>query len=120
MRTRLVRVVDEVVTAHRHELEAALTAEINRASKAVHDVEFRSRRDLWAAGEREAVASSERFARAAMSTASTFDHPIATLEHALSLAPVEGMALRVTVTIGCLLNICSQDSTEVSSGTSAR
>ena len=127
VRTRLVRVVDEVVTAHRHELEAAvtahrheleaaltahhreleaaLTAEINRAIKAVHDVEFRSRRDLWAAGEREAAASSERFAREAMSTASTFDHPIATLEHALSLAPVEGMALEFGVATGRTLNV---------------
>ncbi len=127
VRTRLVRVVDEVVTAHRRELEvavaarhheletalaahhrelaAALTAEINRAIQAVHDVEFRSRRDLWAAAEREAAASSERFAREAMSTASTFDHPIATLEHALSLAPADGMALEFGVATGRTLNV---------------
>ncbi len=102
-----MRVVDEVVTAHRREWEAALTAyqaaltvEIDRAIRAVHDVEFRSRRDLWAAGEREAAASSERFVRRAMPTASTFDHPIATLEHALSLAPTEGMALEFGVYSG--------------------
>jgi hypothetical protein len=63
IRARLVRVVDEVVTAHRHELEAsitahrrawetmlaahrdemriALTAEIERVLKAVQDVRFR-------------------------------------------------------------------------------
>jgi len=111
-----VRVVDEVVTAHRreletaltahhHELKAALTAEVDRAIKAVHDVEFRSRRDLWAAGERDAAASSERFAREAMWQASTFDHPIATLEHALSLAPAEGMALEFGVYTGRTLNV---------------
>ncbi|MGH3981567.1 MAG: class I SAM-dependent methyltransferase [Pseudonocardiaceae bacterium] len=111
VRARLVRVVDEVATAHHHELaaaltahhrelEAALTAEINRAIKAVHEVEFRSRRDLCAAGEREAAASSERFARAVMPTACTFDHPIATLEHALSLAPGVGMALEFGVATG--------------------
>jgi hypothetical protein len=84
---------EAALTAHRHELEGTLTAEINRAIKAVHEVEFRSRRDLVAAGEREAAASSERFAQEAMPTACTFDHPIATLEHALSLATAEGMAL---------------------------
>jgi methyltransferase family protein len=105
VRARLVRVVDEVVTAHRQELEAALSAEINRAIKAIHDVEFRSRRDLWAAAEREAAASSERFAREAMSIASTFDHPIATLEHALSLAPTDGMALEFGVATGRTLNV---------------
>ncbi len=126
-RARLVRVVKEVVTAHHHELEAALTAshteleaaltahhreledrltaEINRAIKAVHDVEFRSRRDLLAAAEREAAASSERFAREKMPTASTFDHPIATLEHALSLAPAEGMALEFGVYHGRTLTV---------------
>ncbi|MGH3927266.1 MAG: class I SAM-dependent methyltransferase, partial [Pseudonocardiaceae bacterium] len=69
-----MRVVDEVVathhreyeatlTAHHREYEATLTAGIDRVMRAVHDVEFRSRRDLWAAGEREAAASSERFVR---------------------------------------------------------
>jgi Macrocin-O-methyltransferase (TylF) len=127
VRSRLVRVVDEVVTAHRHELEAALithqqgletaltahrheleaalTAETDRTIKALHDVEFRSRRDLWAAAEREAAASSERFARKAMPTAFTFDHPIATLEHALSLAPADGMALEFGVATGRTLNV---------------
>lgn len=116
VRARLLRVVDEVVTDHHNELKAALTThhqelraalttEINRAISAVHEVEFRSRRDLLAAGEREAAASSERFAREAMSTASVFDHPIATLEHALSLAPGKGMALEFGVYTGRTLNV---------------
>ncbi|MBA2472375.1 MAG: class I SAM-dependent methyltransferase [Pseudonocardiales bacterium] len=130
MRARLVRVVDEVVAAHHHELEAALTAyqhamraaltehhrelegaltaEINRAIKALHEVEFRSRRDLWAAGEREAAVSSERFARNMMPTARAFDHSIATLEYALSLAPADGMALEFGVYQGRTLKVIAE------------
>jgi predicted O-methyltransferase YrrM len=116
VRDRLVRVVDEVVTAHRreceaaltahhHEYEAALTAGIDRVIRAVQEVEFRSRRDLGAAGEREAAASSERFARDVMPTARAFDDSIATLEHALSLAPPEGMALEFGVYLGRTLTV---------------
>jgi hypothetical protein len=138
IRTRLVRVVDEVVTAHRRELEATLTrhrheletsitahrrawdtalaahrdemrstlaGEIDRVIKAMHDMEFRSRRDLWAAGEREAAESSAHFSREMMPTASVFDDPIATLEHALSLAPADGMALEFGVYEGRTLRV---------------
>ncbi|MGQ0775912.1 MAG: class I SAM-dependent methyltransferase [Pseudonocardiales bacterium] len=125
-----MRVVDEVVTAHhresaaalaayhreseaalaalttrQRELEAAVTAGIERTIRAVHDVEFRSRRDLWAAAEREAAASSERFAREVMPTGRTFDDPIATLEYALSLAPPDGMALEFGVYNGRTLKV---------------
>ena len=127
LRARLVRVVDEVVTAHRrelevaltnyrreleaaltahrHELQATLTREIDRAISAVHNVEFRSRRDVLAAAERAAAASSERFVREAMPTAPTFEDPIATLEHALSLAPADGMALEFGVATGRTLRV---------------
>lgn len=127
IRARLVRVVDEVVTTHRRELEASLTAhrqawesalaarhdeiitaltrESDRVIKAMHDVEFRSRRDLWAAGEREAAESSARFAREVMPTAAVFDEPIATLQHALSLAPTDGMALEFGVYEGRTLRV---------------
>jgi hypothetical protein len=36
-----------MLTAHRHEAQAALTTEIDRVIKTVRDVDFRSRRDLW-------------------------------------------------------------------------
>ena len=126
-RARIVRVVDEVVIAHRHALEAALTAhcreleaalathrreceaaitaEVHRAIKAVQEMELRSRRDLLAAGERAAAESSERFARDAMPTAPSFQDPIATLKHALSLAPIEGMALEFGVATGRTLTV---------------
>ena len=93
------------MTAHRDEVQAALTAEVERVIKTVHEVEFRSRRDLWAAGERDAAMSSERFAREAMPAASVFDDPIATLGHALSLAPAGGMALEFGVYEGRTLRV---------------
>jgi hypothetical protein len=105
MRDRLVRVVDEVVGARHREYEVALTAGIERVINAVHEVEFRSRRDLWAAGEREAAVSSERFAREVMPTARAFDYSIATLEHALSLAPPDGLALEFGVYQGRTLKV---------------
>jgi predicted O-methyltransferase YrrM len=86
-------------------MRSMLTGEIERVINAVHDVEFRSRRDLWAAGEREAAESSARFAREVMPTASVFDDPIATLEHALSLAPTGGMALEFGVYEGRTLSV---------------
>lgn len=120
MRDRLMRAVDEVVaahhqeyetalnaalTAHRREYEAALTAGIERAIRAVHEVEFRSRRDLWAAGEREAATSSERFVQEVMPTARAFDDPLATLDYALSLASLDGMALEFGVYSGRTLKV---------------
>ncbi|MGH3911845.1 MAG: class I SAM-dependent methyltransferase [Pseudonocardiaceae bacterium] len=114
-----MRAVDEVVaahhreyeaalTVHRREYEAALTAGLERVIRAVHDVEFRSRRDLWAAAEREAAASSERFVRDVMPTAPTFNDPIATLEHGLSLAPPDGMALEFGVYSGRTLKVIAE------------
>ena len=138
VRIRLVRVVDEVMTAHRRALEAALTkhyreveaaltrhrqevqaaltthrdemraaliAEVDRAVQAVREAEFRSRRDLLAAGERTAATSSAYFAQEAMPTVPTFEHPIATLEYALSLAPADGMALEFGVATGGTLTV---------------
>lgn len=99
------RELEATLTAHRDEIQAAFTAEVERAIRAVHDVEFRSRRDVAAAGERAAAESSERFVREVMPTAPTFDHPIATLEHALSLAPAEGMALEFGVATGRTLTV---------------
>ena len=123
LRAKLVRVVDEVVGAyqrdyeaslaaslakHQREYQAALSTEIERVIRTVTDVEFRSRRDLLAAAEREAAASSERFARAVMPRASIFSHPIATLEHALSLAPAGGMALEFGVYSGRTLRVIAE------------
>lgn len=97
LRVRFVRVVEEVVVR-----------EVDRAIRAVHDVEFRARRDLHAAGERDAVVTSERFARQAMPTATTFTGWRPTLEHALALAPTEGMALEFGVFTGETLRVIAE------------
>jgi hypothetical protein len=60
MRERLLQVVDDVAAAHRREHETGLTAGIECVLKAVEQVEFRSRRDVWAGDDREAAASSAR------------------------------------------------------------
>lgn len=99
------RELEATLATHRREVAAALAAEVDRAIQAVRDAEFRSRRDLLAAGERAAAASSARFAREAMPTTPTFEHPIATLEHALSLAPPDGMALEFGVATGRTLTV---------------
>jgi len=99
---------DQAERHHREQLDA-LHREADRMIGAlhqtIHDFEIRSRRDLFAAGERDAVASSARFAREAMTGARTFPHPDATLEHALSLVPPDGLALEFGVYSGRTLKI---------------
>ena len=118
LRDRILRVVEEVAQRqdqvaelrHREQLKT-IRAEADRVIAAVrgaiHDVEVRARRDVFAAGEREAVASSARFALEAMPFAATFPHPYATLEHALTLAPAQGLALEFGVYSGQTLKMIS-------------
>lgn len=127
LRDRLIRAVEEVADRHhraaaklaeRHHREqlAALRREADRVvdqvvttlRTAVHESEVRGRRDLFAAAEREAVATSARFAREVMPTVPTFPYPQATLEHALSLAPAEGMALEFGVFSGQTLKVIAE------------
>lgn len=103
IRDRLVRVTEEVVAAHHAEYRKTLISEIDRAIRAVHDVEFRARRDIHAAGDREAVTSSSHFVHDAMVKARMFTHPTEILEYALSLAPPDGMALEFGVFSGTTL-----------------
>jgi hypothetical protein len=118
LRDRLLRVVEEVsqrqdhVAEQRHrEQLGAIRAEADRVVAAVrgaiHEMEVRARRDVFAAGEREAVASSARFALEAMPFAMRFPHPHATLEHALTVAPAHGLALEFGVYSGQTLKTIS-------------
>jgi hypothetical protein len=103
LRASFVRVADEAADRHfercerlvdrlREDLEHTMRAETDRLIRAVQEVEFRARRDIHAAGERTAVASTEEFVRKHLPTVRTFPSPAETLEYALSLAPEEGMA----------------------------
>jgi len=107
---RLVRTVeqgvDAVLTRRLREVEdrfRSLHDEVAALRTALHDREIRERRDILAAGERDAVRSSARFVRDAMPGARTFPRPAATLEHALRLAPTGGLALEFGVFSGTTL-----------------
>jgi predicted O-methyltransferase YrrM len=73
--------------------------------RVVGDTEFRARRDLLAAGERDAALQSAKWAEEVMPTARVFHHPQDTLEHALAIAPQGGMALEFGVLRGRSLRI---------------
>ncbi|PVZ09536.1 class I SAM-dependent methyltransferase [Actinomycetospora cinnamomea] len=87
---------------------AAARAEVAGLRDELHAREVRERRDMLAAGERDAVASSARFVRDAMPGARTFPHPGATLTHALGLAPRGGMALEFGVYTGTTLRAIAE------------
>lgn len=117
MRDKALRAVDEVVDRHHAQqreemdrrfegLRTQLTAELREeVRRALLDAEMRARRDLAAAAEREAVASTARFLAEAMPTAPHFPHPHATLEHALALPLPDGLALEFGVYTGTTLKI---------------
>jgi Methyltransferase domain len=113
LRGRLERVVDEVVARHRSaqtdEVVARFRSEVERVVDEIRAVEVRDRHDTFAAAEREAVASTARFVQREMTGARHFDHPHATLEHALTLAPSGGMALEFGVYTGTTLKIIAAE-----------
>ncbi|MDI2029629.1 class I SAM-dependent methyltransferase [Saccharopolyspora sp. TS4A08] len=104
----LSRVLNPVRVAAREKLQRAVSEavagvvrpEVDRAVNATRDFEMRSRRDLFAAGERDAAVSTARLVHQEMASARMLPDPIATLNHALSLAPAEGMALEFGVYSG--------------------
>lgn len=117
------RLVDDVLARHTAAQTAALRTEIaalrdtfgerlrhevDRAIAEVHAAEVRDRRDMIAAGEREAVLSSARFARESMPEAAMLGHPRETLAHALGIAPSGGMALEFGVYTGGTLRGISE------------
>jgi len=96
-----------------HRIGRAFTYDVAQRVEALeHEVrlaEFRARRDLFAAGEREAVRESSELARAIMPGATWFPNPDATLTHALSIAPRGGMALEFGVWSGRTLAMIAAD-----------
>lgn len=74
-----------------------MRSEADRVLAELHAVEVRDRRDLIAAGERDAVTRSAGFARDHLADAVALPNPTATLEHALALAPCGGLALEFGV-----------------------
>jgi predicted O-methyltransferase YrrM len=113
MRAALVRAIDESVARHREEqteelvqrLRSEFRGEAERVIEELRAAESRDRRDTFAAAERAAVASTARFVQREMCGSRACDHPRATLEHALSLAPSGGMALEFGVFTGSTLKL---------------
>ncbi|WP_433267215.1 class I SAM-dependent methyltransferase [Actinosynnema sp. CS-041913] len=119
LRGKVIRAIEEVVApyhrAHAEQLdrlhdEVAELREVVRhhSEQAAEDLrrfEIRARRDLVFAGERDAATDSARFVRDEMTSAPHFEHPHATLEHALSLVERDGMALEFGVYAGTTLKI---------------
>ncbi|MGY1746385.1 class I SAM-dependent methyltransferase [Blastococcus sp. SYSU D00695] len=103
---RLARPVARAVVSR---LEARMAdvvrAEADRVIGEVLGAEFRARRDVLAAGERAAAASSCEFQLREMPTARVFHDALTTLRHGLEVAPDEGMALEFGVFQGRSLRV---------------
>lgn len=89
-----------VVPAVERLVARAVRGEIDRVLREMGDVERRSRRDIIAAGERAAAASSARFAEEVMARGRWFPEPHETLVYALEQAPKGGLALEFGVWTG--------------------
>jgi hypothetical protein len=118
IREKIVNVVDEAISRHRHEqadelrrVERELRDELRRLGERitdhVTDYEIRDRRDIVFNGERHAALEASAFTREHMIGARHFGHPHHTLEYALSLAPTGGLALEFGVFSGTTLKIIS-------------
>lgn len=94
-----------VVRVSEERLARIVRAEVERV---VGESEFRARRDLLAAGERDAAASSARWAHRVMPTARAFHDSLSTLEYALRIAPQGGMALEFGVFQGRSLAVIAE------------
>ncbi|GAA5169605.1 MULTISPECIES: TylF/MycF/NovP-related O-methyltransferase [Amycolatopsis] len=110
LRASLVRIAEEAADRHLAETAALVERlredvrrEADRVVDNVRDVEFRSRRDIFAAAERAAVASTERFVRQHLPAVPTFPHPAETLRHVLTEVPDEGLVLEFGVYTGSTL-----------------
>lgn len=106
LRVRLMRAVEEATRNVVHEAEGRLVRTVEEMTRTVvQEANLRTRHDLLAAADRDAVLSSARFSIETMPNALTFPSPRATLEHALGLAPAGGMALEFGVFSGQTLKV---------------
>ncbi len=89
-------------------LARVVRAEVDRVLQEIRAAEHRARRDIVAAGERDAARSSARFAEAVMPNGRWFPDPHDTLVHALALAPQGGLALEFGVWAGRSLRVIAE------------
>lgn len=92
----------------REQIRDRLREEVDRGVDFGRAAEMRSRRDIFAAGEREAALESARLVRDVMPRAVPLPHPHETLRHALSLSPKGGLALEFGVYTGATLGTIAE------------
>lgn len=100
-----VRRLGEETSLLREELSKVTGEQAQRVLDRVVEFEVRTRRDIVYAADQIATRQSEALVREQMPKVKRFGHPHRTLEHALSLAPAEGMALEFGVWSGATLKI---------------
>lgn len=103
-RAELQAVRDQLVTEIVHGREEAAAAR-DLLAKAIVDLEWRQRRDLFFAAEVRAAAESEAFILDGMPTVPSFPHPYDTLRFAAGRVAVDGLALEFGVATGTTLRI---------------
>jgi hypothetical protein len=104
--------IDERIGRLEHQLDQAkdeLRQLIGRAVDRVGELEGRVRRDITFAADQNATIEASLFARDHMPTAKLCGHPHETLEYALSLAPIGGLALEFGVWSGTTLKIIAAE-----------
>jgi predicted O-methyltransferase YrrM len=119
MRDKVMRAVDEVVSRHHREQLDELRAEMARLhdefresrdhlNRRLEEMDYRSRRDLFAAAERTAAHTSAEFALLEMPKVPRLPDMRETLAHGLRLAPKDGLALEFGVWSGSTLKIIAE------------
>lgn len=117
-RDKLMNAVREAHDPQVEQLRTALEASRQRVDELGHQVaelhrevvasEIRQRRDLMAAGERAAVATSAAYVAEHFLEAHPLPFPHDTLRHVLALAPTGGLALELGVASGTTLGIIAE------------
>lgn len=103
----LLLIRDELVTeVVRAREETAAAREL--LAKAIVDLEWRQRRDLYFAAEVRAARESEAFILELFPTAPSFPHPYDTLRFGVQQVAVDGMALEFGVATGATLRIITE------------
>jgi hypothetical protein len=126
-RSKFQRAVAEVVEAHladAHRQLAEVTAQLGGVetrlreavaeerqvlSKAIVDLEWRARRDLYWAAEVRAAKETEAFILDRMPKVPSFGHPWETLRFGCGLVGVEGMVVEFGVATGATLRIIREE-----------
>jgi hypothetical protein len=107
-RGELERVREELAAVEAR-LRASITEERAVVSKAIVDLEWRQRRDLYFAAEVRCAAESEAFILERMPKVPSFPHPWETLRFGLREVAVDGLVLEFGVATGATMRIIREE-----------